>query len=246
MSVSTTRSELAPPVSRVDRNGAIPPLESGDRLGREEFERRYDAMPHLKKAELIEGVVYVPSPVRQKYHGEPHSSLIGWLFAYKARMPGLALGDNSTVRLDAINEPQPDCVLFIKPEHQGKVVIDEDGYNNGAPGLVAEVAASSASYDVHDKLAVYQRHGVREYIVWRVFDREVDWYVLRGAKYEKRTAGDDGVLRSTIFPGLWLEPGALLREDHDTLLAVLQRGLDSPEHAAFKAELQRTKVEPAG
>jgi Uma2 family endonuclease len=246
MSVSTTRSQLAPPVLPADCNGAIPPLESGDRLSREEFERRYDAMPHLKKAELIEGVVYVPSPVRQKYHGGPHLTLNGWLFIYRARTPGLEGGDNSTVRLDPTNEPQPDCVLFIKPEHGGTVVIDQEGYINDAPDLVAEVAASSASYDVHDKQAVYQRHGVREYIVWRVFDREVDWYVLRGAKYEKLTAGDDGVLRSTIFPGLWLDPGALLREDDDTLLAVLQRGLDSPEHAAFKAQLQRARIEPAG
>src|SRR5262249_34603329 len=151
-------------------------------------------------AELIEGVVYVPSPVRQRHHGGSHSRLNGWLFTYEARTPGLELGDNSTVRLDASNEPQPDCVLFIQPEHGGKVVIDEEGYINGAPDLVAEVAASSASYDVNDKLRVYQEKGVREYIVWRVLDCQVDWYVLRGTGYEKLTAGDDGVLRSTIFP----------------------------------------------
>ena len=160
------------------------------------------------------------------------------------RTPGLRLGDNSTVRLDPINEPQPDCVLFIQPEHGGKVVIDEEGYINGAPDLVAEVAASSASYDLHDKLEVYRRNGVREYLVWRVLDREVDWFVLRGSEYEKLVAGEDGILRSTIFPGLWLDPGALLREDFDTVLAVLQRGLETPEHAAFKADLQRARIEP--
>jgi Uma2 family endonuclease len=246
MSVSTTRSEPSQPFAPIERNGAIPPLESGDRLTREEFERRYDAMPNLKKAELIGGVVYMPSPVRQRYHGGPHLCLNGWLFSYLARTPGLEGGDNSTVRLDPVNEPQPDCVLFIKPEHGGTVLIDEEGYINDAPDLVAEVAASSASYDVHDKLTVYQNHGVREYIVWRVFDREVDWYVLRGSEYEKLGAGEDGVLRSTIFPGLWLDPGALLREDYDTLLAVLQRGLETPEHAAFKADLQRAKAGPTG
>jgi Uma2 family endonuclease len=246
MPVSSTRSDPAPQAPPVEGHGAIPPLENGDRLTREEFERRYDAMPHLKKAELIEGVAYVPSPVRQRHHGGPHSRLNGWLFAYEARTPGLELGDNSTVRLDAVNEPQPDCVLFIQPEHGGKVVIDEEGYINGAPDLVAEVAASSADVDVNAKLSVYQRKGVREYIVWRVLDHELDWYVLRGAGYESLTADDDGVLRSTIFPGLWLDPGALLRRDSETLLAVLQRGLETPEHAAFKADLQRAKIGPTG
>jgi Uma2 family endonuclease len=246
MPVSTTRSKPARSASPADRHGAIPPLESGDRLTREEFERRYHAMPHLKKAELIEGVVYVPSPVRQEYHGGPHLDFNGWLFGYMARTPGLKGGDNSTVRLDPLNEPQPDGVLYIKPEHGGRVVIDEEGYINHAPDLVAEVSASSASYDLHDKLEVYRRHEVREYIVWRVFDREIDWFVLRGAAYERLMAGDDGILRSTIFPGLWLDPGALMREDYETLLAVLQRGLETPEHAAFKEKLQRDKIAPLG
>ncbi len=244
MSVSTTRSEHAPPDASIDRDGAIPPLVNGDHLTREEFERRYFAMPHLKKAELIEGVVYVASPVSQDYHGEPHSSLNWWLFSYRFRTPGVKVGDNSTVRLDPINEPQPDCVLFIQPDHGGNIVIDEKGYINRAPDLIAEISASSATYDSGDKLEVYRRNGVREYIIWRVLDREVDWYVLRGSEYERLGAGDDGILRSTIFPGLWLDPGALMREDFDTLLAVLQRGLETPEHAAFKADLQRARAEP--
>ena len=228
------------PVRQTDsgsRDGSIPPLESGDRLSRGEFERRYEAMQGLKKAELIEGVVYVPSPVRQRYHGKSHTSLIGWLFAYRARTPELDLGANSTVRLDLNNEPQPDSVLFIQPESGGKVKIDEDGYISGAPDLVAEVAGSSASYDLHDKLRAYERNGVREYIVWRVFERQVDWFVLRGSRYEPLAPSEDGILRSNVFPGLWLDATALLRDDYGTLLNVLQRGLDSPEHAAFRAEL---------
>ncbi len=133
MSVSISRTKPLPPADTRERKGVSPPLESGDRLTRHEFERRYDAMPHLKKAELIEGVVYVPSPVRQKDHGKPHSALGGWLFVYQARTPGLETGDNSTVRLDLNNEPQPDCLLFIQAEHGGRVQIDEDGYVNGAP-----------------------------------------------------------------------------------------------------------------
>jgi Uma2 family endonuclease len=244
MSVTSTQSDPRPEVPPIDHDGTIPPLENGDRLTREEFERRYDAMPRLKKAELIEGVVYVPSPVRQRQHGGPHSQLTGWLSYYEALTPGLELGDNSTVRLDENNEPQPDCALFIQPEHGGRIRIDTDGYISGAPDLVAEVAASSAGYDVNVKLLVYQREKVREYIIWRVLERQIDWYVLREAGYERLTVGDDGILRSTIFPGLWLDPAALIRRDFKTVLAVLQRGTETPEYAAFKADLQRAGTGP--
>jgi Uma2 family endonuclease len=246
MSVSISRAKPITPADSRDRNGALPPLESGDRLTRDDFERRYDAMPHLKKAELVEGVVYVPSPVSQRHHGKPHSVLGGWLFVYQARTPGLESGDNSTVRLDLNNEPQPDCLLFVQAEHGGQVQIDELGYGNGAPDLVAEVAASSASYDLHGKLEAYQRNGVREYIVWRVYDREVDWFFLREARYERLAPGDDGILRSKVFAGLWLDPAALLSGDFAKLLDVLEQGLKSAEHADFKSDLQRAGGHPAG
>jgi Uma2 family endonuclease len=244
MSVSTPRATPNPPVEPSDRPGAIPPLNEGDRLTRDEFERRYDAMSNLRKAELIDGVVHVPSPVRQRRHSAPHFRLIGWLFNYRARTPGLEGGDNPSVRLDLGSMPQPDCLLFISPEYGGQAKIDEDDYVSGGPDLVAEVAASSAHYDVNDKFEVYRRHGVREYLMWRVLDREIDWFALREGRYEKLSLADDGILRSTIFPGLWLDPDALLRDDCNTLLDVLQRGLDSPEHAAFKDQLQRAKGEP--
>ncbi len=133
MSVSVPRTEPATPGESIDRDGAIPPLEDGDRLTREEFLRRYDAMPQLKKAELIEGIVHLPSPVRHRFHGAPHSTLIGWLFNYRARTPGVELSDNSTVHLSLNNIPQPDCLLFIQPEHGGRVRIDRKGYIVGAP-----------------------------------------------------------------------------------------------------------------
>lgn len=246
MPVSSTRSEPAPLAPPIDRNGAIPPLEEGQRLTREEFERRYDAMPHLKRAELIEGVVHVPSPVRCDDHAAPHSSLVGCLFLYRARTPGTKLADNASVRMDLGNMPQPDGSLFILPEYGGQARIDEDDYIRGAPDLIAEVAASSVAYDTGDKLEAYRRNRVREYIVWRVLDRQVDWYVLHGEGYEKLAPGEDGILRSTIFPGLWLDPAALVRDDCDTLLEVLHRGLGTPEHAAFKEKLQRDKIEPKG
>jgi Uma2 family endonuclease len=246
MSISTAQGTTISPATQFDCDGAIPPLESGDRLTRDEFERRYHAMPNLKKAELIEGVVYVPSPVRQREHGRPHTHLLTWLGNYEAASPGVEAGDNSTVRLDLSSEPQPDCLLFIQPEHGGKVQIDEEGYINGAPDLVAEVAASSASYDLHDKLEAYRRNRVREYIVLRVLDRKIDWFVLRDGQYEPIVPADDGTLRSTVFPGLWLDPKALLRGDLATVLAVGQRGLGSPEHAAFKAALLQTDNEVVG
>jgi Uma2 family endonuclease len=244
MAVATSRGPLAQPCDHTDPNGAILPLENGDRLTRAEFERRYDAMPHLKKAELIEGVVYVPSPVRQKYHGKQHPRLVAWLVHYEASTPGVEVGDNSTVRLDLDNEPQPDGLLFIQAEFGGQVRIDDEGYIAGAPDLVAEVAASSASYDLHAKLNVYRRNGVREYIVWRVYNHQIDWYVLRGGAYELLAAGPDGILRSTIFPGLDLDVAALLRGDLAAVFAVLQQGLNTPEHADFVARLRRVGTTP--
>ena len=216
----------------------VPPLENGDVLTRAEFERRYEAMPHLKKAELIEGVVYVPSPVRHSYHGHQHAHLINWLGHYEAHTPGVEVSDNVTVRLDLDNEPQPDALLFVDPACSGQALIDTDGYIEGAPELVAEVASSSASYDLHAKLRVYRRNGVREYIVWRVLDREIDWFVLRAGQYERLPLDAEGLYHSEVFLGLWLDPAALLRGDLATVLDIVQRGLASPKHAAFAARLR--------
>jgi len=222
----------------------VPPLENGDVLTRAEFERRYEAMPHLKKAELIEGVVYVPSPVRHRAHSHPHIHLTGWLVQYEAGTPGVEAGDNGTVRLDLDNEPQPDALLFIDPACGGQARIDADDYIEGAPELVAEVASSSASYDLHVKLRVYRRNGVREYIVWRVLEQELDWFVLRAGQYARMSIDAEGLLKSEVFPGLWLDPAALLRGDLATVLAVVQRGLASPEHAAFVARLHPPATTP--
>ena len=207
MAVPTIPSTQPVEPSEPFGNGAIPPLENGDRLTRDEFERRYDAMPGLKKAELIEGEVYMPSPVRHGRHGHPHTRLVTWLGNYETDTPGVEAGDNGSVRLDLDNEPQPDGFLFIRPEHGGQARISEDDYIEGAPELVAEVASSSASYDLGKKLNVYRRNGVREYVVWRVLDRQVDWFVNRGGRFEPMPPPADGILRSAVFPGLWLDAG---------------------------------------
>ncbi len=218
----------------------IPELCTGDRLTRFEFERRYSAMPHVKKAELIEGVVYMPSPVSQKKHSRPQSFLVTWLGNYIAATPGTDAGVNATVRLDLANDPQPDGILLILPECGGQSRDDGD-YIGGAPELVAEVAASTVSYDLYDKLQAYQRNAVREYIVWRVGDKAIDWFVLRDERFEKLLPDADGLLKSETFPGLWLDLAAMIAGDLARALAVLQQGLASTAHAAFVARLEAAR-----
>jgi Uma2 family endonuclease len=215
----------------------LPPLHSGDRLTAEEYERRYDAMPDLKKAELINGVVYVASPVSFEDHAVPHFNVVTWLGLYSLATPGVRGGDNSTLRLPQANRPQPDACLLILPSHGGQARIDDDHYIVGTPELVAEVAATSANYDLHDKLDVYRRYGVREYVVWRVFDRAVDWFVLREDRYERLPLSSAGYYQSEVLPGLWLDPAALVAGDLARVAQVAQQGLASPDHADFVARL---------
>ena len=220
-------------VPNAARPSIVPPLQNGDRLTRAEFERRFDATPGLKKAELIEGVVYMPPPVSFTYHDLPNTDLLGLLIQYRVATPGVLAGGNSSLRLDLDNMPQPDAFLIIQPEHGGQARVDEDGYVVGAPELVAEVAASTVSYDLHAKLNVYRRHGVREYIVWRTLDREIDHFTLREGRYDRLGADENGVRRSEIFPGLWLDAKSLLQGDLATALKVLEQGLNSSEHREF-------------
>ncbi len=213
-------------------------LEPGDRLTREEFEQRYEGMPGLKKAELIEGVVYMPSPVRVRRHGQPQFDFITWLGIYRAGTSGVIGADNATARLDLDNEPQPDALLMIDPARGGQARISDDDYVEDAPELVGEIAASSVSYDLHTKLNVYRRNGVRQYVVWRVEDGQVDWFVLRQGQFQRQAPDEDGLLRSDVFPGLWLDPAALVAGDMARVIAVAQQGVASDEHQAFVRRLQ--------
>jgi Uma2 family endonuclease len=213
----------------------IPPLENGDRLSRVEFERRYEAMPHLKKAELIEGLVYMPAALRFKSHGQPHGRIMTWLGNYEAMTPGIALGVEPTVRLDSENAPQPDAVLLINPEAGGQARISEDDYVEGAPELVVEVAVNSVAIDLHAKKRAYGRNGIKEYIVWQVLDQKICWFILEDGKYATLPAA--GLLQSQVFPGLWLDSTALLAGNMQQVLATLQEGLRSPEHDAFVEHL---------
>jgi Uma2 family endonuclease len=215
----------------------VPPLIAGDHLSRAEFERRYAAMPELKGAQLIEGRVYMPSPVRHSRHSKPHGIVGSWLGTYAAATPGVEFGFGGTVRLDLENEPQPDAFLFIDPAFGGHARVDEDDYVAGAPELIAEVSASTASFDLHEKLTVYRRNGVQEYFVWRTEDRAADWFGLERTEYVRFVPDGDGLLKSRVFPGLWLDAAFLIALDLAAVLRALQRGLASEAHAEFVRRL---------
>lgn len=211
----------------------VPPLQSGDHLTRAEFERRYSAHPEIKKAELIEGVVYVPSPVSIE-HSDWHSVIMGWLVGYRAVTPGVRVLDNASVKLDSDNEVQPDAGMCIVRGGQTTIV---GRYLHGAPELIVEIAASSAAYDLHEKLHVYRRTGVQEYLVLLIHEKEAIWNWLNEGRYEVVRPNEDGIIRSRVFPGLHFHPDLFWADDLAGLLAILNTGLASPEHKAFVAAL---------
>jgi Uma2 family endonuclease len=196
----------------------IPRLENGDRLSLPEFERRYQAMPGEKKAELIEGVVYLSSPVSVS-HAQADSAVHTWLGAYSARHPDLQFLVNATVRIDRDSEFQPDALLRARDGGTSRTT--PDGYLEGPPELVVEIAASSVSRDLHSKKNVYRRAGVREYVVLRLLDGELDWFELRDGQYVRREPDAAGIIESVQFPGLRLDVPALLAGDLPRLLASL-------------------------
>ena len=235
MAVSTLERQTAAPA--VEQKPPAPPLNNGDRLTRAEFERIYAAHPEIKKAELIEGVVYMPSPARYREHGKPHFDAIVWIGTYFAATPGVEGGDNATLRLDFENEPQPDALLRLPQEYGGSSQVGEDGFLEGVPELIVEVSASSASYDLNQKKRVYARNGIPEYIVYLAYEQRIIWFILRDGVYEAQQPDANGVLKSERFPGLWLLPEALLSGEIAQVLETLQQGLASQEHKTFSAEL---------
>jgi len=193
-------------------------LENGDRLNRIEFERRYTASK-VKKAELIKGLVYVESSVRFSTHAKPHAQIVAWLGTYQAVSSDLKVGINPTVRLDDENEPQPDAVLF---RLGGNAQIDSDTYIAGFPELIVEIAASTVSYDLHAKKRPYERNGVKEYIVWRTLDQQIDWFVLENGQYKNLAPDTAGIIHSIEFEGLRLNVSAILNGDMSIVLKTLQ------------------------
>jgi len=237
--------QIYPPSRTVDQHrvrpalASQPPLYAGDRLSRVEFERRYHAHPEIKKAELVEGIVYMPSPARFSQHSQPQADVITWLGMYRSVTPGVMVGDNATLRLDYENVVQPDALLRLDPALGGRSRITADDYLAGPPELVVEIAASSAAYDLGVKRRVYARNGVQEYLAAQAYEQRIDWFVLREGVVEALQPDQNGILRSEVFPGLWLPVDGLWAGDLAALLSVLQQGVASPEHAAFVAGLQQ-------
>ncbi len=224
---------------KITREGVPPPLKDGDRLDADEFLRRYDAMPDLKKAELIQGTVHImASPVYIEQHGEPDSFVQGWLFSYAIATPGTKSAVNATTKLGPKDVPQPDGLLRILPEFGGQTRVEKN-LLVGAPELGFEVAASSASIDANAKKDSYLDSGMREYVLWRTRSGKIDWWKLENGEFTEIEPGEDGILRSEVFPGLWLDPAAMVEENGARVMEVLQQGLASPEHTAFVKTLAK-------
>jgi len=216
----------------------LPPLMNGDRLDQRTYHARYEAMPENVRAELIGGIVYMGSP-QMPPHGQSHVDVIHWLAEYEVATPGTELQLNATQIMGPESEPQPDGALFIAPGFGGQVRVNKDGYLTGAPELLAEISWSTESIDLHAKKDDYQTAGVREYVVVALRRKEVLWFMRQRGKFKEMPPDKDGIYRSQVFPGLWLDPAALLRRDRKRLLAVLRQGLNTPEHASFIAKLAR-------
>lgn len=212
------------------RDERLAPLFPGDHLDRATFHARYERMPQGAKWELVRGTVYM-SPL-YLVHGKAHSEVVTWLTLYKAATPGVEVADNATVLLTDDGEPQPDACLIIPPERGGQTRVEDDCLA-GAPELVVEVAYSSEAYDLHAKKQDYERAGVREYVVVMLREKRLAWFVRRGEQFEELVPGADGLYRSQVFPGLWLDPAALLRGDTSAVRMALEKGLATAEHAAF-------------
>ena len=214
----------------------VPLLENGDHLSQAEFHRRYQEYPDDIKAELIGGIVYMASPLRVP-HGSYHSDLTVPIWHYMIATPGTDLLNNATAILGEENEPQPDLCLRILAEWGGQAVVNSEGYLQGAPELMAEISHSTRSFDMFEKRTAYGQAGVKEYLVFCIEDEELHWFDFRSGRPIKPDR--EGIFRSRVFPGLWIHGPALIHQDRHQLLAVVQQGIASREHAAFVKRLEK-------
>ncbi len=233
MSIDSTTP--APPAEST----TLPPLVAGQRLDRATFHERYSAMPSHVRAELVEGIVFMPSPLSYG-HGNPDEDVAYWLGHYRRKTRGLGGAANATTILSDRDEVQPDHLLRLPAEHGGTSRI-VGGFVSGPPELVIEVGLSSRSHDFGPKKRVYERAGVAEYLFVGVVPEEIRWFLLREGRFVELAPDDRGHYRSEVFPGLWLDPAALFAGDLDALVAGLELGLATPEHAAFVARLGGTQ-----
>ena len=204
-------------------------------MSQAEFHRRYEAYPEDVKFELIGGIVYMASPLR-RIHGKRHVRLCMVLDLYESQTPGLELLDNATTILGDESEPQPDLSLRILTDFGGQSREPANGYVEGPPELLAEVAYSSRAIDLHQKRQDYELGGVQEYVVFKVEEPELIWFDFAGKT--SITPDRRGIARSRAFPGLWINVPALLADNRKDLIATVNRGLKSPAHAAFVKTLK--------
>jgi hypothetical protein len=216
----------------------VPPLHAGMKLTRDEFLRRWEMHPEITKAELIRGIVYMPSPVSPE-HGSSESDLGIWIGSYRVATPGTDSAHNTTsLMLD--DAAQPDVHLRIARERGGRSWV-EGRWLHGAPELMTEVCLTSADYDLHVKYDLYEAAGVQEYLAVLLESQEIRWHTLVDGRYQLLPADADRIWRSRVFPGLWLDGRALLRRDMRRLLAVLRSGLRHREHKAFVEQLKKRR-----
>jgi Uma2 family endonuclease len=216
------------------------PLVAGQHLDQASFHERYEAMPPGTRAELINGVVFIPSPVGPD-HGRAHFTAVVWLGFYAERTAGVEGLDNTSTALGPISEPQPDLQLRVLSEYGGRTQTDRR-FVRGVPELVVEVSHTTEGTDLGPKRDDYERAGVAEYVVVALESAEVLWHVLANGRFEIVPPDTDGLYRSREFPGLWLDPVALLGRDTQRLREVVALGLATPDHAAFVARLAEARA----
>ena len=223
---------IHPPDASSPARPQPPTLEAGDHLDQKTFHARYEAMPQGTQAELIGGVVYMPSPMKLP-HGRLQQLVSNWLGDYEELTPGVQAVAGVTTILGEDSEPQPDCSLYILPERGGQIGISDDQYITGAPELIVEIASSTESYDLHSKKRDYEVSGVCEYVVVAVRQAKVFWFIRGKHKFEETMPHDDGIIRSEVFPGLWLDPKALIEMDRTRLREITRQGCATDAHAEF-------------
>ena len=228
---------------QVPAESVSPILFDGQRLDQPTFHELYLRTPEDFRAELIEGVVYVmSSPVNPKRHGRPGFNMALFLNTYSAETPGTVVQGNSTVKLAPDSEVQPDAALLIEPAFGGRTTEDEREYTIGCPELVAEISSTTLPIDLTAKKRLYERAGALEYVVHDVSHRAIHWFSLQDGRFEPMPMDADGLIRSRAFPGLWLDPSALLRADRSAVLRTVRLGLESPEHAVFVRRLEQNRA----
>jgi Uma2 family endonuclease len=222
------------PVSTAD---ALFALENGARMNQPMFHALYKNTPEGFRAQLIGGIVYVMASPTSLRHGRPHARVVHWLGLYSDETPGTDVLDNTTNILGPESEPEPDACLLIQPEYGGRTTTDENEMLVGAPELVVEVANTTRAIDLGRKKADYQEAGVQEYVVVLAQEQSAVWFRHTADGFVDLAVGADGVFRSELFPGLWLDPRGIFDPTTRRLTTVSRKGLASPEHAAFIADL---------